>query len=166
MCLHPSQLAQHAADVGHGGSTRQQVVVPARLRELTGLRRVRDRIDREYAQPLDVEALARGADMPAGHLSREFRCAYGQSPYGYLMTWRIERARALLRRADLSVTDVCIAVGCSSAGIFDTRFTELIGVPPSAYRDNATRGCGDLVAPGTAGTDRSGIEKRRSSSHT
>jgi AraC-like DNA-binding protein len=105
-----------------------------RLRDLALLRRVRDRIDREYAQPLDVEALARGVHISAGHLSREFRAAYGESPYGYLMTRRIERAMALLRRGDLSVTDVCFAVGCSSLGTFSTRFTELVGVSPSAYR--------------------------------
>ena len=106
----------------------------AYLRDLARLRRVRDRIDREYAQPLDVEALARGAHMSAGHLSRQFRLAYGESVYAYLMTRRIERAMALLRRGDLSVTDVCFAVGCSSLGTFSTRFTELVGVPPSAYR--------------------------------
>jgi AraC-like DNA-binding protein len=107
------------------------------LRDLARLRRVRDRIDREYAQPLDVEALARGAHMSAGHLSREFRLAYGESPYSYLMTRRIERAMALLRRGDLSVTEVCFAVGCSSLGTFSTRFTELVGMPPSAYRQRA-----------------------------
>ena len=106
------------------------------LRDLARLRRVRDRIDREYAQPLDVEALARGAHMSAGHLSRQFRLAYGESPYAYLMTRRIERAMALLRRGDLSVTEVCFAVGCSSLGTFSTRFTELVGMPPSAYRRN------------------------------
>ena len=105
-----------------------------RLRDLARLRRVRDRIDREYAQPLDVEALARGVHMSAGHLSREFKRAYGEAPYGYLMTRRIERAMALLRRGDLSVTDVCFAVGCQSLGTFSTRFTELVGMPPSAYR--------------------------------
>jgi AraC-like DNA-binding protein len=104
------------------------------LRDLTVLRRVRDRIDREYAQPLDVEALARGAHMSAGHLSRQFRLAFGESPYSYLMTRRIERAMALLRRGDLSVTEVCFDVGCSSLGTFSTRFTELVGEPPSAYR--------------------------------
>ena len=108
------------------------------LRDLAQLRRVRDRIDRDHAQPLDVEALARGAHMSAGHLSREFRRAYGESPYSYLMTRRIERAMALLRRGDLSVTDVCFAVGCSSLGTFSTRFTELVGVPPSTYRAQAT----------------------------
>ena len=110
------------------------------LRDLARLRRVRDRIDREYAQPLDVEALARGAHMSAGHLSREFRRAYGESPYGYLMTRRIERAMALLRRGDLSVTEVCFAVGCSSLGTFSTRFSELVGMPPSTYRSEAARG--------------------------
>ena len=110
-----------------------------RLRDLALLRRVRDRIDREYAQPLDVEALARGAHMSPGHLSREFKLAYGEPPYGYLMTRRIERAMALLRRGDLSVTEVCFAVGCSSLGTFSTRFTELVGVPPSTYRREATR---------------------------
>ena len=107
-------------------------------RALVLLRRVRDRIDREYAQPLDVEALARGVSMSAGHLSRQFRLAYGESPYSYLMTRRIERAMALLRGGDLSVTEVCFAVGCSSLGTFSTRFTELVGMPPSAYRRRAT----------------------------
>lgn len=109
------------------------------LRTLALLRRVRDRIDREYAQPLDVEALARGASMSAGHFSRQFRLAYGESPYSYLMTRRIERAMALLRRGDLSVTEVCFAVGCSSLGTFSTRFTELVGVPPSVYRRDTAR---------------------------
>ncbi|MFF5337469.1 helix-turn-helix transcriptional regulator [Streptomyces sp. NPDC013181] len=109
------------------------------LRDLARLRRVRDRIDREYAQPLNVEALARGAHMSAGHLSREFRRAYGESPYGYLMTRRIERAMTLLRRGDLSVTEVCFAVGCASLGTFSTRFTELVGMPPSVYRQEAAR---------------------------
>jgi AraC-like DNA-binding protein len=107
------------------------------LRDLALLRRVRDRIDREFAQPLDVEALARDAHMSAGHLSRQFRRAYGESPYSYLMTRRIERAMALLRRGDLSVTEVCFEVGCSSLGTFSTRFTELVGMPPSAYRREA-----------------------------
>ncbi len=105
-----------------------------RLSDLARLRRVRDRIDREYAQPLDVEALARGAHMSAGHLSRQFRLAYGESPYSYVMTRRIERAMALLRRGDLSVTEVCFEVGCSSLGTFSTRFTELVGMPPGEYR--------------------------------
>ncbi len=109
------------------------------LRDLARLRRVKDRIDREYAQPLDVEALARGAHMSAGHLSRQFRLAYGESVHAYLMTRRIERAMALLRRGDLSVTAICFAVGCSSLGTFSTRFTELVGVPPSVYRREAAQ---------------------------
>lgn len=109
-----------------------------RLRDLALLRRVRDRIDREYAQPLDVEALARGVNLSAGHLSRQFRLAYGESPYSYLMTRRIERSMALLRRGDLSVTEVCFAVGCASLGTFSTRFAELVGVPPSRYQRDAT----------------------------
>ena len=107
------------------------------LRDLARLRRVRDRVDRDHAQPLDVEELARGVHMSAGHLSRAFRAAYGESPYQYLMTRRIERAMTLLRRGDLTVTEVCFAVGCSSLGTFSTRFTELVGMPPSAYRARA-----------------------------
>jgi AraC-like DNA-binding protein len=118
-----------------------------RLRDLARLRRVRDRIDREYAQPLDVEALARGVNMSAGHLSRQFKLAYGESPYSYLMTRRIERAMALLRRGDIGVTDVCFTVGCSSLGTFSTRFTELVGVPPSVYR----REHGETTARSTEG---------------
>ncbi|RBY95098.1 AraC family transcriptional regulator [Blastococcus sp. TF02-8] len=115
-----------------------------RLRDLALLRRVRDRIDREYALPLDVEALARGVHLSAGHLSREFKRAYGESPYSYLMTRRIERAMALLRRGDLSVTEVCFAVGCQSLGTFSTRFTELVGMPPSAYRKAAAERTAEL----------------------
>jgi AraC-like DNA-binding protein len=120
-----------------------------RLRDLARLRRVRDRIDREYAQPLDVEALARDAHMSAGHFSRQFRLAYGESPYSYLMTRRIERAMALLRRGELSVTEVCFEVGCSSLGTFSSRFTELLGMPPSVYREReagATAGMPPCVA--------------------
>jgi AraC-like DNA-binding protein len=126
MTWHDPQVSSTGAEAQH-------------LRDLALLRRVRDRIDREYAQPLDVEALARGVNMSAGHLSREFRRAYGEAPYGYLMTRRIERAMALLRRGDLSVTEVCFTVGCSSLGTFSTRFTELVGVPPSTYRREAAR---------------------------
>ena len=138
-----------------------------RLRDLRLLRRVKDRIDREYAQPLDVEALARGVHMSAGHLSREFKKAYGESPYSYLMTRRIERAMPLLRLGDLSVTDVCFEVGCQSLGTFSTRFTELVGM--SAERLQAAGGRrpgGCAVVRRQAGhqtghgTDRSGIEKR------
>ena len=119
------------------------------LQDLALLRRVRDRIDREYAKPLDVEALARDAHMSAGHFSRQFRLAYGESPYSYLMTRRIERAMALLRRGDMSVTEVCFEVGCSSLGTFSTRFTELVGMSPSAYRSQeaeATAGMPACVA--------------------
>ncbi|MFE6286985.1 helix-turn-helix transcriptional regulator [Streptomyces sp. NPDC057877] len=123
--------------------TSKTATAPQHLRDLALLRRVRDRIDREYAQPLDVTALARGVNMSAGHLSRQFRLAYGESPYAYLMTRRIERAMALLRRGDLSVTEVCFTVGCSSLGTFSTRFTELVGMPPSTYRR--------LAASATAG---------------
>jgi AraC-like DNA-binding protein len=108
-----------------------------RLRDLRLLRRVKDRIDREFAQPLDVEALARGVHLSAGHLSREFKKAYGEAPYSYLMTRRIERAMQLLRVGEMSVTEVCFAVGCQSLGTFSTRFAELVGVPPSVYRQQA-----------------------------
>lgn len=112
----------------------------AQLGELARLRRVRDRMDREYARPLDVEALARGVGMSAGHLSRRFRLAYGESPYSYLMTRRIERAMALLRLGELSVTDVCFEVGFSSLGTFSTRFSELVGMAPSVYKQRAEDG--------------------------
>jgi AraC-like DNA-binding protein len=102
--------------------------------ELVHLRRARDLIDRDYARPLDVPAMARAALMSPAHFSRRFRAAYGETPYSYLMTRRIERAQALLRRGELSVTDVCLAVGCTSLGSFSARFTELVGESPSAYR--------------------------------
>nr|WP_018603185.1 helix-turn-helix transcriptional regulator [Mycobacterium sp. 155] len=120
-----------------------------RLRDLALLRHVRDRMDRDYAQPLDVEALARGVNMSAGHLSRQFKLAYGESPYSYLMTRRIERAMSLLRAGDHLVTEVCFAVGFSSLGTFSTRFTELVGVPPSTYRQqmaDSTQGIPACVA--------------------
>jgi AraC-like DNA-binding protein len=121
------------------------------LDELRRLRRARDRMDREYAQPLDVPALARTALMSTGHFSRRFREAYSETPYSYLMTRRIERAKALLRRGDLSVTDVCFEVGCTSLGSFSARFTELVGETPSAYRArdhgelHAVSGCQVMV---------------------
>lgn len=121
----------------------------SKLRDLALLRRARDKIDRDFAQPLDVEALASVAHMSAGHFSRQFKLAYGESPYSYLMTRRIERAMALLRRGDLSVTDVCFEVGCSSMGTFSTRFTELVGVSPSVYKRqsaNDTAGMPPCVA--------------------
>ncbi|MGJ9412310.1 helix-turn-helix transcriptional regulator [Aeromicrobium sp. CF4.19] len=120
-----------------------------RLRELVLMRRVRDRIDRDYAQPLDVPALAAHVHLSAGHLSRRFKAAYGESPYSYLMTRRIERAMTLLRRGDLGVTEVCFRVGFSSLGTFSTRFTELVGTTPSAYRrldDPVARGIPQCVA--------------------
>ena len=101
---------------------------------IVAIRRVKDRMDREYAAPLNVEQLARGAHMSAGHLSREFRRIYGESPYQYLMTRRVERAMILLRGRTMSVTEVCMAVGASSLGSFSSRFTELVGETPSAYR--------------------------------
>jgi transcriptional regulator GlxA family with amidase domain len=109
-------------------------MTPEELANLAHLRRARDLMDREYARPLDVPALARAALMSPAHFSRQFRAAYGETPYSYLMTRRIERAKALLRGGDLSVTDVCMAVGCTSLGSFSSRFTELVGETPSAYR--------------------------------
>lgn len=116
------------------------------LRDLARLRRVRDRIDREYARPLDVESLARDIGMSAGHLSRQFRLAYGESPYSYLMTRRIERAMALLRRGDLSITEICFSVGCASLGTFTTRFTELVGVSPGVYRRDSAQAAAGMPA--------------------
>ncbi|MBZ4320807.1 helix-turn-helix transcriptional regulator [Streptomyces huiliensis] len=130
---------------------RRARVEAQRLADLARLRRVRDRIDRDYAQPLNVEALARAVNMSAGHLSRQFRAAYGESPYSYLMTRRIERATALLRRGDLSVTEVCFTVGCASLGTFTTRFTELVGMPPGAFRRQAAGAAGAVDTTGPAG---------------
>lgn len=109
-------------------------MTPEGLANLAHLRRARDLIDREYARPLEVAALARAALMSTAHFSRKFRAAYGETPYAYLMTRRIERAKALLRRGDMSVTEVCMAVGCTSLGSFSTRFTQLVGETPTAYR--------------------------------
>ena len=109
-------------------------MTPEKLADLARLRRVRDLMDREYARPLDVAELARAALMSPAHFSRQFRAAYGETPYAYLMTRRIERAKALLRAGELSVTEVCLAVGCTSLGSFSARFTELVGEPPTSYR--------------------------------
>ncbi|HYB22335.1 MAG TPA: helix-turn-helix transcriptional regulator [Solirubrobacteraceae bacterium] len=109
-------------------------MTPEELADLAHLRRARDLMDREYARPLTVATLARAALMSSAHFSRQFRATYGETPYTYLMTRRIERAKALLRRGDLSVTEVCMAVGCSSLGSFSARFTELVGETPTAYR--------------------------------
>ena len=119
------------------------MMTPEKLADHARLRRARDLMDREYASPLDVAALARAALMSPAHFSRQFRAAYGETPYAYLMTRRIERAKLLLRRRDMSVTDVCMAVGCTSLGSFSARFTELVGETPTAYR---ARDHGDLVA--------------------
>jgi AraC-like DNA-binding protein len=121
-------------------------VTQERLADLARLRRARDRMDREHARPLDVDALARDAAMSPGHFSRSFKAAYGESPYGYLMTRRIERAMALLRRGDVSVTEVCFEVGCSSLGSFSSSFTKLVGLTPSAYREQAEHGIEGLPA--------------------
>jgi AraC-like DNA-binding protein len=109
-------------------------VTAEELANLAHLRRARDLIDREYARPLDIAAIARAALMSSAHFSRQFRAAYGETPYSYLMTRRIERAKALLRSGELSVTEVCLAVGCASLGSFSARFTQLVGETPSAYR--------------------------------
>ena len=109
------------------------------IANLAHLRRARDLMDREYARPLDVAALARTALMSQAHFSRQFRAAYGETPYSYLMTRRIERAKLLLRRGGLSITEVCLEVGCTSLGSFSARFTELVGETPSAYRDRSHR---------------------------
>lgn len=128
------------SEAGAGrGSTRHRAVrtvgsvTPQELADLAHLRRARDRIDRDHAQPLDVPAMARVALMSPAHFSRSFRAAYGETPYAYLMTRRIERAKALLRQG-ASVTDTCFAVGCTSLGSFSARFTEIVGQTPSQYR--------------------------------
>ena len=109
-------------------------MTPEKLADLEYLRRARDLMDREYASELDVAALARAALMSTAHFARQFRATYGETPYGYLMTRRIERAKLLLRRGDMSVTEVCMAVGCTSLGSFSARFTQLVGETPTAYR--------------------------------
>ncbi|MCA0180341.1 MAG: helix-turn-helix transcriptional regulator [Actinobacteria bacterium] len=102
--------------------------------DLIRLRQARDRIDRDYAEPLDVPLLAREALMSVGHFQRSFKEAFGETPYSWLMTRRVERAMSLLRNGSMSVTQVCMAVGCTSLGSFSSRFTELVGETPSAYR--------------------------------
>src|SRR3989440_12733253 len=114
--------------------------------DLVRLRKAKDRMDREFDRPLNVPALAQSAAMSTGHFSRSFRAAFGESPYSYLMTRRIERAKALLRRGDMSVTDVCFAVGCTSLGTFSTRFTELVGMSPSAYRRDPDPAPAEIVS--------------------
>ncbi|MEU0603163.1 helix-turn-helix transcriptional regulator [Streptomyces sp. NPDC006393] len=123
---------------------RQARIAAQRLLDLARLRRVRDRIGRQYTRPLDVEALARDAGIPPGLLARQFRDAYGQSPYAYLMTLRVEHAMALLRHGEGSVSEVCRAVGCPSAAAFGARFTELVGMEPGVYRTRAALGTTEL----------------------
>ncbi len=120
-------------------------MTPEELDNLVHLRRARDRIDRDFAEPLDVPAMARGAHMSPAHFSRKFRAAYGETPYNYLMTRRIERAKTFLRHG-MSVTDACVAVGCTSLGSFSSRFTEIVGETPSQYRARDHRGCEAIPA--------------------
>jgi AraC-like DNA-binding protein len=135
-------------------------VTTEELANLAHLRRARDLMDREYMRPLDVAALARVALMSSGHFSRQFRATYGETPYAYLMTRRIERAKALLRRGELSVTEVCMEVGCSSVGSFSARFTQLVGETPTAYRG---RDHGALAGvPGCVAKDLTRPSRRRS----
>ncbi|HEX3542313.1 MAG TPA: helix-turn-helix transcriptional regulator [Acidimicrobiales bacterium] len=118
-------------------------MTPEEIADLAHLRRARDFMDREYARPLDVPAMARTALMSPAHFSRKFRAAYGETPYSYLMTRRIERAKALLRQG-MSVTDACMTVGCTSLGSFSSRFTEIVGQTPSRYRAGDHRGLEDM----------------------
>lgn len=163
--MHTPHLSWHALSRARAHGTivivANRITDAQHLDDLAHLRRVRDRIDREYAQPLDVEALARGANMSAGHLSRQFHLAYGEPPYSYLMTRRIERAMALLRQG-ASVTEACFMVGCSSLGTFSTRFTELVGVPPSVYQRQVAGSVAELPSCVTKQADRP-VRKRKAS---
>jgi AraC-like DNA-binding protein len=144
-------------------------VTPDELADLAHLRRARDLMDREYARPLDVDAIARAALMSTAHFSRRFRAAYGETPYAYLMTRRIERAKALLRRGELTVTEVCLEVGCASLGSFSSRFTELVGETPTAYRDRDHSGLGNVpgcVAKEITRPSRRVEQDRRSERHS
>jgi len=132
-------LSSSGPESGSGPATDVAASSARSLDEYVLLRRAKDRIDREFAQPLDVESISRGVGMSAGHFSRRFRDAYGEPPYSYLMTRRVERAMVLLRRGDQSVTAVCFAVGFSSLGTFSTRFSELVGMSPSTYRAQDAR---------------------------
>jgi AraC-like DNA-binding protein len=131
--LRASPVVKRNCDIGAEARYGRNVT-PEELANLAHLRRARDLMDRDYAKPLDVPAMARAALMSPAHFSRQFRAAYGETPYSYLMTRRIERAKTLLRRGDLSVTEVCFEVGCTSLGSFSSRFTELVGESPSSYR--------------------------------
>lgn len=144
-------------------------MTPEDLANLAHLRRARDLMDREYMRPLDVDAIARAALMSPAHFSRRFRAAYGETPYGYLMTRRIERAKALLRRGDMSVTEVCMAVGCTSLGSFSARFTELVGETPTAYRardHGALTGVSGCVARDATRPSRETEQDRRNERET
>lgn len=138
-------------------------MTPEELADLAHLRRARDRMDREYASPLDVPAMARTALMSPAHFSRKFRAAYGETPYAYLMTRRIERAKALLREG-LSVTDTCVAVGCTSLGSFSSRFTEIVGMTPSEYRARDHRHLEEIPACVTKNATRP--QRRRAAAKT
>jgi transcriptional regulator GlxA family with amidase domain len=127
LAMTPSR-ANAGSDVAY-----RRAMTPEELADLVHLRRARDLMDRSYAEPLDVPAMARAALMSPAHFSRKFRAAYGETPYSYLMTRRIERAKALLRQG-MSVTGTCVAVGCTSLGSFSSRFTEIVGETPSQYR--------------------------------
>ncbi|MGH8774241.1 MAG: helix-turn-helix domain-containing protein [Jiangellaceae bacterium] len=98
------------------------------------LLRVRDLIDRAYTEQLDIAALARSASVSPAYFGRSFKAAFGETPHQYLMSRRMERAKALLRAGELSVTEVCLAVGFTSLGSFGTQFRRLVGDSPSAYR--------------------------------
>jgi AraC-like DNA-binding protein len=135
-------------------------VTSEELANLAHLRRARDLMDREYASPLDVSVLARAALMSTAHFSRQFRAAYGETPYAYLMTRRIERAKALLRGDDMSVTEVCLAVGCTSLGSFSSRFTQLVGETPTAYRARDHRALANV--PGCIAKDLTRPSRQRS----
>jgi AraC-like DNA-binding protein len=135
-------------------------VTPEELANLAHVRRARDLMDREHAKPLDVAAIARAALMSPAHFSRQFRAAYGETPHSYLMTRRIERAKALLRRGDLSVTEVCFEVGCTSLGSFSARFTELVGETPTAYKNGDHSAL--VSVPGCVAKDLTRPSRRRS----
>jgi AraC-like DNA-binding protein len=133
--VHGMSAPSSTRDLDRGGGRSRNVggMTPTEIADLAHLRRARDLMDRDYAEPLDVQAMARVALMSPGHFSRKFRAAYGETPYSYLMTRRIERAKACLRQG-MSVTDACLAVGCTSLGSFSSRFTEIVGETPSQYR--------------------------------
>jgi len=127
------QQLRHVSELHIGVSQNERVLTSEEMHALAQLRRARDLMDREYAKPLDVPTLARHALMSPAHFARRFKAAYGETPYGYLMTRRIERAMALLR-AGSSATDACMAVGSTSLGSFSVSFRAMTGETPGAYR--------------------------------